>query len=268
MERTNEELVQRIRSGQREDIAQLWEQVENFIIYLADRYLWNYPPECRQLHGDMVNQSYFYFLNAIEGYQPDKGKFTTHLAYYVKNAFQEVLRGRTSRTKNEPLNSAVSLDKPIDETEGLTLVDMLIDTQSEAYYRHLEDTDLWQSVHIILEQGIDKLPEDCRDFFHVMLERGTGVADTLRIMRIEPEEKSWYTAQYRKGLRRLYQHIKVYLARQKGKDIALEECVYYYSGFSAWVNHGYTSCVERAVMKRNDAAFTAKSIEELMRKSG
>lgn len=117
MERTNEELVQRIQSGQREDIAQLWEQVEDFIIYLADRYLWNYPPECRQLHGDMVNQSYFYFLRAVDHYKPGKGMFTTYLAYHVKNAFQEVLQGRTARTKNEPLNSSVSLDKPIDGTE-------------------------------------------------------------------------------------------------------------------------------------------------------
>lgn len=268
MNDTNEELVKRIQDGERSHIPQLWEQVQDFIIYLADRYLLNYPAHCRQLHGDMVNQAYFYFLKAVESYQPEKGKFITHLAYYVKNAFQEVLQGRSSRTRNEPLNAAVSLDKPMDETEDLTLADMLIDTQSEAYFRHLEDADLWRTVREMLLQGIEKLPEEYRDFFLVMLEHGTGVSDTLRIMKIDLDEKARYMAQYKKGLRRLYQHINVYLARQKGKDLAMEECIYYYSGFSAWVNHGYTSCVERAVMKRNDASFTAKTIGELMRKSG
>ena len=130
MKRSNEELIKRIQDGESSNIPQLWEQVQDFIIYLADRHLLNYPVHCQQLHGDMVNQAYFYFLKAIGSYQPEKGKFTTCLAYYVKNAFQEVLQGRTSRTRNEPLNAAVSLDKPMDETEDLTLADMLIDTQS------------------------------------------------------------------------------------------------------------------------------------------
>lgn len=117
MQHTNEELALLIQSGQTESIPQLWEQVEDFICYLADRYLRNYPAHCQQFHGDMVNQAYFYFLKAIENYRPEKRKFTSYLSYYAKNAFQEVLRGRTSRTKNEPLNSALSLDTPIEGTD-------------------------------------------------------------------------------------------------------------------------------------------------------
>lgn len=264
MQHTNEELALLIQSGQTEYLPQLWEQLQDFIIYLADRYLLNYPAHCQELHGDMVNQVYFYFLKAIEHYQPDKRKFTSYLSYYAKNAFQEVLQGRTSRTKNEPLNSAVSLDTPIEGTEDLTLADMLIDTQSEEYYRHLEDTDLWRSVHELLLQAIENISEAYQDFFLVMLEHGTGVMDTLRIMGVNLEEKGRYYEQYRRGLRTIRSYIRGYLGREKGANIALEECISYYSGVGFWRNHRFTSSVELAVMRRNDRQMAARTMGSLL----
>ncbi|MCI8646756.1 MAG: hypothetical protein HFE76_08140, partial [Firmicutes bacterium] len=227
MQHTNEELALLIQSGQTEFIPQLWEQVQDFLAYLADRHLQNYPAHCQQLHGDMVHQVYLHFRKAIEHYQPGKGKFTSYLSYYAKNAFQEVLQGRTSRTKNEPLDSALSLDTPIEE---ITLADMLIDTQSEEYYRHLEDADLWQSVHELLQQAIERIPEEYQAFFLVMLEHGTGVTDTLRLMGGNLEEKGRYYEQYRRGLKTIRSYIQGYLGREKGANIALEECISYYSG--------------------------------------
>lgn len=261
MRRSNEELALLIQSGQKEHVPRLWEQVQDFIKYLADKHLLNYPPECRQLHGDMVNQAYFHFLKAIEGYREDKGKFANYLTYHVKNAFSEVLQGRTSRTKNEPLNSAVSLDTPIEGTEDLTLADMLIDTQSEEYYRRLEDVDLWQSVHELLRQAIENIPEEYQDFFLVMLEHGTGVMDTLRIVGVNLEEKGRYYEQYRRGLRTIRTYIRGYLGREKGANIALEECISYYTGVGAWRNRRFTSVVEQAVMRRNDDRMTARAME-------
>lgn len=264
MQHTNEELALLIQSGQTEHIPQLWEQIQEFLKYLADRHLQNYPLECQQLHGDMVNQVYLSFQRAVDNYQPDKGKFTSYLSYYAKNAFQEVLQGRTSRTRNEPLNSAVSLDTPIEGTEELTLADMLIDTQSEEYYRHLEDADLWQSVHELLLQAIERIPEEYRAFFLVMLEHGTGVMDTLRIMGANLEEKGRYYEQYRRGLKTIRSYIQVYLGREKGANIALEECISYYSGVGFWKNHRFTSSVELAVMRRNDRKMTARTMGNLL----
>lgn len=264
MQHTNEALALLIQSGQTEHIPQLWEQIQEFLKYLADRYLQNYPPECQQLHGDMVNQVYLSFQRAVNNYQPDKGKFTSYLSYYAKNAFREVLQGRTSRTRNEPLNTAVSLDTPIEGTEDLTLADMLIDTQSEEYYRHLEDTDLWRSVHELLLQAIENISETYQDFFLVMLEHGTGVADTLRIMGVNLEEKGRYYEQYRRGLRTIRKYILGYLGRQKGANIALEECISYYSGVGFWRNHRFTSSVELAVMRRNDRQMAARTMGSLL----
>lgn len=261
MRRSNEELALLIQSGQKEHVLRLWEQVQDFIKYLADKHLLNYPPECRQLHGDMVNQAYFHFLKAIEGYREDKGKFANYLTYHVKNAFNEVLQGRTSRTKNEPLNSAVSLDTPIEGAEDLTLADMLIDTQSEGYYRQIEDEDLWRSVRDLLQDGIDELPDTYRDMFQVMLERGVNAGEALRLLGVGQADKGKYYGRRHEGLRKLKSYVKIRLSREKGKNVALEECISYYTGVGAWRNRRFTSVVEQAVMRRNDDRMTARAME-------
>lgn len=261
MEHTNEELALLIQSGQEEHIPQLWEQTKDFIKYLADKHLLNYPPECQQFHGDMVNQAYFHFLKAIGGYREGKGKFANYLAYHVRNAFNEVLRGRSSRQQNEPLNSAVSLDTPIEGTEDLTLADMLVDTQSEGYYRRVEDEDLWRSVRDLLQDGIDELPDTYRDMFQVMLERGVKAGEALRLLGVDQADKGKYYGRRHEGLRKLKSYVKIRPSREKGKNVALEECISYYTGVGSWRNRRFTSVVEQAVMRRNDGRMTAQAME-------
>lgn len=262
MEYSNEELVQMIQSGQNEYIPQLWEQVQDFIRYMASRHLQNYPSNCEQLFEDMVNQSYFHFLRAVEGYREGKGKFTGYLAYHIKNAFNEVLQGRTARAQNEPLNSAVSMDTPVNGTEDITLADMLIDDTAEAYYRYLEDEDFWHDVRRVLHKAADVVPPAYQEFFHVMIDNGTGVSDTLRIMEIDLAEKHRYYEQYRKGLRKMKGYLNRYV--RETKDIALEECISYYTGVGSWRNRGFTSTVEQAVMQHIDHRFTAYSVGEVL----
>ncbi|MCI8647106.1 MAG: hypothetical protein HFE76_10070, partial [Firmicutes bacterium] len=50
----------------------------------------------------------------------------------------------------------------------------------------------------------------------------------------------------------------------KGANIALEECISYYSGVGFWKNHRFTSSVELAVMRRNDRQMTARTMGSLL----
>ena len=201
-------------------------------------------------------------MRAVEGYREGKGKFTGYLAYHIKNAFNEVLQGRTARAQNEPLNSAVSMDTPVNDTEDITLADMLIDDTSEAYYRHLEDEDFWHDVRRVLHKAADVVPPACQEFFHVMIDNGTGVSDTLRIMEIDLAEKHRYYEQYRKGLRKMKGYLNRYV--RETKDIALEECISYYTGVGSWRNRRFTSTVEQAVMRHIDHRFTACSVGKVL----
>lgn len=259
---SNEELVKRIQEGQREYIPQLWEQVVDFVRYLADKHLLKYPLHYQQYHEDMVQQAYFSFLKAIEGYQEEKGSFTSYLSYYVRNAFNEVLQGRSIRQQNEPLNNALSVDLPLSDTEDLTLAEMLIDDTAEGYYRRLEDEDFWLDVGRVLHKAVDVVSPDYQEFFHTMIDHGTGVTDTLRIMGVSLKEKDRYYSRYREGLYKMRRYLRGYI--RKTKDIALEECISYYTGVGSWKNRQYTSVVEQAVIRHNDRSMTTRAVGEVL----
>lgn len=153
---TNEELATKVQQGDTELIPLLWEQVSRFIDMQAGKYLDSFPDHYRVLRGDMVNESYAHFLTAIEKYDPERGSFLTCLGWYIRSAFEAVAySGRGGRQKNDPLNQAVSLDTPIDDTEDLTLTDMLIDETAEEPYRELEDLALWRSVRKLLYEAVE-----------------------------------------------------------------------------------------------------------------
>ncbi|KIR01694.1 RNA polymerase sigma factor RpoD [Lachnospiraceae bacterium TWA4] len=80
---TNEELVKEIQLGHdvQSNIATLWEQVEKFIYMILLPFKENY----KQEYEDLVQESYFALLDAVKGYEADKGcKFTTYLSYWIK----------------------------------------------------------------------------------------------------------------------------------------------------------------------------------------
>lgn len=265
MKDTNEELALLIQAGKKEHIPQLWEQVQDFVTYMAEKHLLSCPDHLRQYRDDMVNQSYFRFLDAVRLYRPERGSFINYLSFHIRVAFTEVLRGRTEKQQKEPLNTAVGFDTPVEGTEGLTLADMLIDTGAEEYYRRLEDADLWRSVHGLLQDGIDTLEEPAREMFQIMLERGTGTAETLRIMGTGEDQRPGYYEKRREGLRKLRSYLMIRLSRERGRDIALEELVSYHSSVRKWRGNLFTSTVEQAVIKRNDRRDTAQIMQRLFR---
>lgn len=139
---------------------------------------------------------------------------------------------------------------------------MLIDQTSELYYRRIEDNDFWQSVNSIIREAVEEISEAYQTFFLIMLENGTGVSDTLRLMGVDLEEKGRYYEMYRKGLRVIRMSIKKRIGQMH--DIALEECISFHTGVGSWRNRNFTSTVEQAVIKRNDPRYTAQAIGEVL----
>lgn len=89
---TNEEMVRAIQNGRRDLIPQLWDQVVDFIRYMASKRLKSAPEEKQDLFDDMVNEAYFYVLRAVETFDSARGTlFITHLQYHIKTAFTAVI---------------------------------------------------------------------------------------------------------------------------------------------------------------------------------
>ncbi len=257
---TNEELAIKIQEGHSEHIPQLWEQVSRFIDMQAGKYLDSFPEHYRALRGDMVNEAYFTFVEAIDSYNPEKGKFTTWLPWHIRNAFATVIMGgRSKREQNEPLNAAVSLDTPISDTEDITLADTLLDETSEAYYRRLEDMDFWRSVNIFINKAIGHIKnEKGREIVRYMFDNNCSIkAASQALYGNTPVQYGQYSV----AIGQLRRYIEYSTVKKHMANIGLDDYVYGW-GTRAWKNHRFTSAVELVAIKRADRDLLYNDIRD------
>ena len=118
----------------------------------------------------------------------------------------------------------------------------------------------------MIRQAIEEaIPEDLQDLFFIMLEQGTNIADSLRLMGIEDNQahKKYYE-RCRGGMRKLRKQLRVYLAKEKNRNSALDDYIYYHTSFNTWRRQLFTSSVELAVIRHNDPGMTAGAVGEVL----
>ena len=110
---TNEELVTAIQAGDGSLMGQLWEQCYKFIRLQATRFLHEWDGNTGFELDDLTQQGYFGLCEACRTFTPGQASFCFWLSLALKTAFREVAGCRTASQRNEPLNSAGSLDEPM-----------------------------------------------------------------------------------------------------------------------------------------------------------
>ena len=238
---TNEELVIRIQAGERELIVDLWEQVRAFISVMASRRYVLTGGMCGVEIEDLIQSGYFALLNAVESYQESSGyKFTTWLAYHLKNAFSEAGGYRTN--KRDPLDTCKSLDEPLGEDpDGDTLGDLQADPVDRMEEKERE---IWlEQLQTALDRAMKELPTAQAETLRRRYWREQSLYEIGAAAGVFPSTvKEWE----RKALRQIYGKRHVY-----GLDQFIEERTPYYAHVSiAAFNTTHTSAIELAVLKR------------------
>lgn len=161
---TNEELVAEIQSGREDLYVTLWEQVERFAAWKANRVI-------RILNGrfgvdfeDLYHSCYPAMLQAVKTYTPGSCAFSTWFMYYIKTAFSDVTGNRTVRSREDPLQHATSLATPIggEDNDG-TLADIIADPQGQLSLSFVEARILYKQMQKELSLALQEIPEDCRE---------------------------------------------------------------------------------------------------------
>lgn len=126
---TNEQLAALAQDPDNGELVPvLWDKVKD-ILYMKAQGAYTARTDAFKRHGvelsDIRQGCYMAFLDALRGYKPESGaKFSSYLTYPFKTMLADLTHTRTS--KREPLDSAVSMDKPIlGEDETATLWDVL-----------------------------------------------------------------------------------------------------------------------------------------------
>lgn len=156
---TNEELAAAVQTGET-DILELWRAVERFAKKQALRW-------CRAWEGrggvtldDLQQCAFLALLDALGSWKPDGGSFIGWYALRLKAAFTAAYGQRTQRDRLDPLQTATSLETPLDgDDDDLTLGDTIEDPEAMRAMDSVEEIDRLHHLHDIMQEIIETLPE-------------------------------------------------------------------------------------------------------------
>lgn len=162
---TTNEIAAAVQTGQA-DVLELWDAVQRFAHDRA--YRWTRAAKGRggAVLDDLVQCAFIALLDAVQTWRPDSGaSFIGWYSLKLKAAFTEATGQRTERTRQDPLDRALSLDMPLLDgnlAEDLTLADVIEDPRSEEEIEAVAELDYQQRRKQALAKALDGLTEDQR----------------------------------------------------------------------------------------------------------
>ena len=175
---SNEEVAVLAQSGNEKSVLLLWERVKYFAKKQACRWIAAWEGSGGIVLDDLMQVSFLALLDALESWKPDGGSFIGWYALRLKAAFTVAYGKRTQRDRLDPLQSAASLDAPLDgDDDDLTLGDTIEDPEAMRAMDSVEEIDRLHHLHDIMQEVIETLPEDQRQAIVEKYYRG-GKADS------------------------------------------------------------------------------------------
>ncbi len=158
---SNEELALAIQQGDRERMGELWEQIEGLVKWKASRIVTALElrgRSCGVEYDDLVQCGFPAMVSAVETYKPENGTFSNWFMFYLKSEIAKITGIRTSRSDNEPLNTAASLDAPMgDDPDSDAMWEIIPDPLCMAGFEAVEAEQYRGQLHNALEAAMGEL---------------------------------------------------------------------------------------------------------------
>jgi RNA polymerase sigma factor (sigma-70 family) len=156
-------------------ILELFELVEPWIKAICRRYCKSATATRIFEFDDLCQSAFIGFLKAIDAYDPDRGAFSTILAWNVRHTCRSEIG---LRGKRDPLHDALSLNKPLSETEdSLDHIDMLEDPGAENLFEEVTDTIYNSQLRSILDECMAEIPWEHADILRTRFYDGVKYKD-------------------------------------------------------------------------------------------
>lgn len=150
-----QELVHAARNGDPESMTALWEAVKRLAFKIANQYKYAAAIRGGADEDDLSQCAALGVMEALQGYAPEKGSFTTYLVYHVRNACRDCL----GMVSNPNIPFTVSLDAPI-STDDLTIADTIPDESAAMAMESAEDALCNQQLRELINDALDSLPDE------------------------------------------------------------------------------------------------------------
>ncbi len=249
---SNEELVQKIKSGEKDFMTDLWDQVRRFIHKQAYLFILRSSDNTKVELDDLVQSGYLALCSAIKNYDPDAGcSFIGYLSFYLRHQFRKEIGTRTSR--RDVLLTAESLNKPISEdNDELHLIDAVPCPEAElAFDDMLEQLEHQRIMNIVFEcmQRLSPRHRDILILAYLKQAKQDEIAEQLGIVY--------------GSVRRIKKDALRELRKRPAIARIQAECIldgrtnfYKRKGYTAF-NSSFSSAVEDLVLKREELARRA-----------
>lgn len=231
--RTNEQLALACQAGDRQAIAQLWEQTKALICSWCYHYYERGRDRCAACGvelADLQQEGFLALLDAVQAFEPEREyKFTSWLKFPLKNRCNALLGKRGAP---RPLNGCDSLDETIGEDKDTAIMDMIADPSAGEEFESVEDQEYNRQLHEALQEAMDTLQEKHRDILQWRYYDGLTLQQCGERMQCTPE----YTRQLnRQALTRMRSGQSMRILR---RFLGETSRAYTGTGFQAWKNGG------------------------------
>lgn len=231
--RTNEQLALACRAGDKQAIAQLWEQTKALICSWCYHYYERGRDRCAACGvelADLQQEGFLALLDAVQAFEPEREyKFTSWLKFPLKNRCNALLGKRGAPRL---LNGCGSLDETVGEDKDTAIMDMIADPSAGEGFESVEDREYTRQLHEALQEAMDTLLEQHRDILQWRYYDGLTLQQCGERMQCSPE----YTRQLnRQALTRMRSGQPLRILR---RFLGETSQAYTGTGFQAWKNGG------------------------------
>lgn len=228
---TNEELARRIKEGERELLPELWEGVRRYIYAVAYKWWRAWRDNRPGLDvNDVVHRGCIALYESITDYDPERGAFLSWLHYLLLTAFCVELGCRTPAQLKRPENQAISLSLPAgDESEDITLEDMLEDPEAENAFNDVEEDVYQYQAAEVVKQALCELSERQQEVIWGKYYEGKTLSEISEVIGIsisavqQHERKAYRILQKNPSIRELHHG---------------DRNLFRHTGYTAWKNTG------------------------------
>lgn len=185
---SNEELAQMVKSGERDRLIELWQQIRRMALKEAVRWA-AYHSNGVELE-DLEQTGFIALVRAVDGFDPAAGAlFSTWYHRILRTEFATATGRRTERQRRDPLDAAVSLDVPVGESEdNTTLGELVPDPVAIQAFEDAEGRMQQERLHAALRAAIVTLPPNLqaviwRHYFCGEIVDANAHSKALRLLR-------------------------------------------------------------------------------------
>ena len=250
---TNEELAAQAKAGDKDALAQLWEQNRGLLSKLF-RELANKAGARMAAMGitwEDVEQSFFLAVAlAVRLYEPERGVlFASFLSYPVKRVFFELVGWRTEQQRRDPFGQSISLDELISHDDGseTTRVDLVSDPAADRQFEDAEERIYTEQLHAALEDCISALDERRAAVIRAHYFEAMSLSDIGKMLEISTTRAGELA---RDAMRKIRSGRNIQRLRQY-RDMVISKHAYHGTGLSAWRYNG-GSVEERVIVHLED----------------